>query len=628
MNVDALIQEGLAQFNKGNLEQAEAAFANILLVQPQEPNASNLLGLLRKAQGRFKEAEALHRQAIRGIPQAGGYHNNLGTALRLQGRVPEALAAYRSAIRYEPTNGDFHLNLGRLLWRSGEFRAALNAIEAGVQTAPRDAELISYLGEILGQFGNGHLAIAHHRRALDLEPRNASLWGDLGSTYLKLGNAEAAKQAYERCLELNPNADSVSQALLLVHLYLGDLTHQEETDLHRTWGNTFLPTRPEPEWGNTPDTERRLRIGFLSPDFREHSVSKFLEPVLQSLDRSQVEVFVYSVSTLPLDVVSARMKSFSDCWRDVAWQGIEELIATIRGDQVDILLELAGHSEGARLDVIAARAAPIQVFWIGYPGTTGVAAFDARFTDAIVDPPEETQCSWEDLIRLPRGFHCFRPSPAAPPVADLPALHRGQVTFGSFNNLSKHGPLVLKTWASLLHRIPGSRLIMKSNQDGDPYPMERVFKAFEREGIAAARLELLGRTESHAEHLALYNRMDIALDTFPYNGVTTTCEALWMGVPVLTLHGDRPTARYGASLLTQAGLTDFIAQDLEDYQARAERWSQDLKALSGLRAGLREKLRRSPLLDAQGFAKDLERALRDQWRNWCATRRQEPGTSK
>ncbi len=624
MNLNALIQEGLAQFNKGNLEAAEAAFSKILRVHPQEPNASNLLGLLRKSQGRFKEAEALHRQAIGAIPQAGGFHNNLGTALRLQGRVPEAIAAYRSAVRSEPANGDFHLNLGRLLWRSGEFRAALDAIEAGVRAAPRDAELISYLGEILGQFGNGHQAIAYHQRALNLEPENASIWGDLGSTYLKLGNAAAARQAYERSLELNPKAASVGQALLLVHLYLGDLSPQAQADQHRTWAGTFLPTRPEPGWENAPDADRRLRIGFLSPDFREHSVSKFVEPVLQSLDRSQMEIFVYSVSTLPLDFVSARIGTHADCWRDLAWLGTEELVTSIRADHVDILIELAGHSEGGRLDAIASRSAPVQVFWMGYAGTTGVASFQGRITDPVVDPPQEAPFSSEPPVRLPKGFHCFRPDPDAPPVSALPALEHGNVTFGSFNNLAKHGPLVLKTWASLLNRIPGSRLIMKSNQAGDPYPMERVFAAFEFEGIPASRLELLGRTESSNEHLAMYNRVDIALDTFPYNGVTTTCEALWMGVPVLTLQGDRPSARYGASLLTQAGLTDFIAMDLEDYLVRAERWSHDLKGLAELRAGLREKLRRSPLLDSQGLARELESALRKLWRAWCATKNQAP----
>jgi predicted O-linked N-acetylglucosamine transferase (SPINDLY family) len=297
----------------------------------------------------------------------------------------------------------------------------------------------------------------------------------------------------------------------------------------------------------------------------------------------------------------------------------DQLAAQIREDGIDILVDLAGHTSGHRLGAFARKPAPLQVSWLGYPDTTGLSAIDYRLTDSIVDPPGAADgFSSERLVRLPDGFHCYTPSDAAPDVAPLPAEKNGFVTFGSFNNLSKVNRGVLDAWADVLGRISGSRLVLKSRWLHMPEVCERIRKLLEQRGVARDRIELVAKLPTSAEHLALYGDIDIALDTFPYNGATTTCEALWMGVPVVTLAGDRHAARLGASMLSRVGLEGLVADRPQDYVEAATRLATDLPALARLRADLRGRVAASPLCDGPGFTRQLEAAFRTMWREWCA----------
>jgi predicted O-linked N-acetylglucosamine transferase (SPINDLY family) len=615
---DLLLQRGLEAFQAGRYTDAEASLSKLLAADPGNPNAANLLGLIWKNQRRPEEAETLFRRAIRGIPEAGGFHNNLGSALLAQGRIEAAMDAFREALRLEPGHADAALNLARVLRARGDLLAALPYLDQGLAAAPGDAELWSQKGEILARCGDGASGIACHRRALGLDAGASTSWAALGSTLLKMGEAPGAVEALQKSLELNPSQGVTAAALLMAHQYAGGLPPAELSNLHRNWARRYCPPAEPLPWACTKDPDRRLRIGLLSPDLRSHSVGTFLKPLLQGIDPEQFEFAAYSTSCLAGDPSNDAFRPLFALWRDMAWTPSDALAKTIRDDAVDILVELAGHTDGGRLDVVALRPAPIQVFWLGYPGTTGSESFQGRLTDSWVDPPGEEQLTSEPPLRLDHGFHCFQPPPGAPGPGSLPALSGAGVTFASFNNFVKLNPQVLRTWAALLQRLPDSRLLLKSNHTEDPFPLERIRLQFENEGVDPNRIKVLARIEDQGAHLAQYQQVDLALDPFPYNGVTTTCESLWMGVPVVTLRGDRQAGRYGASLLHQAGLEAFIAPDLDGYLTLALAWAQDLPRLAALRQGMRDRLQKSHLMDAPGFARAVEVTFRDLWREWCA----------
>jgi predicted O-linked N-acetylglucosamine transferase (SPINDLY family) len=374
----------------------------------------------------------------------------------------------------------------------------------------------------------------------------------------------------------------------------------------------------EPPHPNHPDPERRLRVGYVSPDFREHSVSAFLDPVIAGHDRRWFEVFCYAEVVRP-DDTTARFRGLSDGWCSTLGMTDGAVAGRIRDDGIDILVDLAGHTAGNRLRVFAERPAPVQVTWLGYPNTTGLSAMDYRLSDAVADPAGEADALHsETLVRLANGFLCFAPPADAPEVGETPALATGQVTFGSFNNLAKVTPDVVEAWADILNRIPNSRLVLKSRPLADEKTRERYLEMFGAHGVDPGRVELCSWIASKSGHLGAYERLDIGLDPFPYNGTTTTCEALWMGVPVVTLGGDRHAGRVGASILARVGLAGLVAETKADYVEQAVALAGDLDRLSALRGGLRSRMEKSPLCDAGGFARDIEAAYREMWRRVCA----------
>ncbi|MGI9342155.1 MAG: hypothetical protein ACR2QV_04855 [Gammaproteobacteria bacterium] len=355
----------------------------------------------------------------------------------------------------------------------------------------------------------------------------------------------------------------------------------------------------------------------MSPDFTSHSVSHFTRKLIAVHDRSRVEVCCYFAKA-KRDEITDEIEARADRWRVIVGMTDDEVVAQIRDDRIDILIDLAGHTAQNRLLVFARRAAPVQVSWLGYPNTTGLSAMDYRVTDAIADPPgADDRWYSERLVRLPDGFLCYQSDQPEPAVAAAPCVERGHVTFGSFNNLPKLTADVVQTWSRILKAIPGSRLLLKSSALADERARSRIIDEFGAQGIPAARLELLGLIPGRQQHLAAYAGIDVALDTYPYNGTTTTCEALWMGVPVVALRGNRHSGRVGASILHHAGLPELVADTEDDYVEIAISLARDPQRIVGMRERLRPMMRDSCLMDTPRFARSLETAYRDVWAAWC-----------
>ncbi len=592
---------------------AEAATVceQLLRADPHQPAVLLHLGLARRALHQSAEAIAAFSGAIALDPSLAEAHHQLGNALKAANRLPEAIACLREATRLAPASAPAWLNLGVALLDTDARADAIAAFRRALALEPSRPEAHNILGVALLAAGE----LAEARTALDqalrLRPGYAAAHDNLGRLARAEGRLSDAVAHYRAALAAQPDPGTHSNLLLALN-YL-DLPPEEVFAEHRAWHQRYaapISTR-NPELGtrNPRPPGRRLRIGYLSPDFVHHAVAYFVEPVLAAHDRTRFEIFCYANVRSP-DYVTARLCPLADHWRDLAPLDDEAAAALIRADQLDLLIDLAGHTARHRLLVLARRPAPVQATWIGYPNTTGLDAIDYRITDAISDPPGATEPFYsEKLVRLPATFSVYQPDGDAPPVNELPAGAGGAFTFGSFNNFAKLSPATLALWAQILRAVPGSRLVLKSRGLADRGVAARLHATFAGAGVEPSRLTLDGAELSVADHLALYHGIDLALDPFPYNGTTTTCEALWMGVPVVTLAGRTHVARVGASLLTHTGLTEWIAPTPGDYVAKAVAATRDLPRLAELRRTLRERLRTSPLCDATSFTRGLESAF-------------------
>jgi len=567
--------------------------------------------------GQFDLAAKCYREAIGLEPAQAEIHFHLGNVLFVQGKIEEAGDAYREAIRLHPDYAEAHLNLANVLRPQGRLDEALVAYGEAIKLMPRYAKAHTNLGVTLQELGRLTEAVAAGRHAIALQPDLADAHSNLAVALWHQGKLDEAAAEFRRAIALQPDHARTFSSLLFCLQYDDRLTDDLFAE-HRAFGTRF--GRPLPErvaYGNDRDPTRRLRIGYVSPDFRWHSVAFFIEPLFQEHDRASVEVFCYADVTRP-DGVTGHLRGLVDHWVDSAWLSDNALAERIRHDGIDILVDLAGHTATNRLLVFAGKPAPIQVTWLGYPDTTGLAAMDYRLVDAVTDPPGAADAAaTETLLRLDGGFLCYGGVGGGPEPTDPPCLSTGIVTFGSFNNPAKLSGATYDAWAALLTRLPQARLLLKGSPFGDPDTRSLYLARFAERGVDAGRVELMPRLPAVDVHFSIYNQVDIALDPYPYNGTTTTCEALWMGVPVVTLRGDRHAGRVGASLLTQIGLTEFIADSVEDYVATTAALAQDPARLVALRRSLRPRIQASPLCDAGAFARKIEAAFRMMWRRWC-----------
>ncbi len=472
--------------------------------------------------------------------------------------------------------------------------------------------------EALARDGRLEAALECYRACVRHHPAATSAYLGMGNTLVDLWAIEDALAAYEEALALAPDSAAIFSAILFHSHYRVPADPQWLFGQHRRFGNMMRKATPpgNAEFTLQPDPARRIRIGYLSANFSRHSVGYFVEPVIRHHDRRRYEIFCYYNHPLA-DETTARMRRDAAVWRDVADATDDAVERLIRDDGIDILVDLAGHSKGNRLGVFARKPAPIQMTWLGYPGTTGLEAVDFRITDAVADPAPDAQL-WhtEQLLRIDDLFLCYQPAQDSPPVSTRDGAV-AQVVFCSFNNIAKLNREMIRVWAGILAAVPGSRIVLKSAALTYSETRDRVLECFESQGVDAQRVDMQGWISDRNHHLEFYSGMDIALDTFPYNGTTTTCEALWMGVPVVSLAGNVHMSRVGATLLKCAGLRELVAGSTQDYADLAIALAHDQPRRAALRASLRDRLRSSPLLDHAGFTAKLERLYRQSWQAWC-----------
>ena len=613
---------GIALNDVGQLDEAIVAYRQAIMLRPNYAEAHNNLGNALKDKGQLDQAIAACRQAIMLRPNYATAYCNLGIALANKGQLDQAITTFRQAIELKPNFVQAHYNLGNALKDKGQLDEAVAAYRQAIALNPDNVEVHNNLGNVLKDKGQLDQAVAAYRQAIALKPDNVEAHSNLGNALKDKGQFDEAIAAYRTTLALKPNyVFTYCNLLYCLHFHPGydaGAIYEE----HIRWDRLYAAPLKQfiQQHANDRDPDRRLKIGYISPDFREHSVSYFIENLLASHDPDQVEIFCYAELANP-DQVSRRLESNYiklGHWRRITGCSDQQIADMIRNDGIDILVDLAGHTGGNRLLVLARKPAPVQVTWLGYLNTTGLSVMDYRFTDAYADPPGASEEFYtEQLVRLAPTFLCYRPPEAAPPCAPTPASDTRYITFGCFNALAKINRDVVDCWAQIMRQHPESKLQVKNRGLSDADARRRLQEEFAARGIDPKRLDLRGHIPSTIEHLQRYSQIDIALDTFPYNGTTTTCEALWMGVPVVTLAGQMHMSRVGVSLLSNVGLLELIAQTPQKYVEIVVQLAGDLPKLRELRLTLRRQMEQSPLMDAPRFARNVEAAYRDMWRKWC-----------
>lgn len=618
--VAAIVARALAHHRGGRAAEAAAAYREALAREPRHGDANNLFGQLLLAAGRAAEALPHAETAVAAEATNHRFHNNHALVLRALGRFADAEAACRRALRLKPGYAEGQANLGLVLKSAGRAADAEAALREAVRLDPKLADAHNNLGNLLKDSGRHDDARAAFEAALQAKPGHRAALNNLGNLLKDTGDLAGAVACYRRILDAQPRDHVAHGNLIYTRQYQSGVSPAELLAEHRAWAAAHADplTQAAAPHTNAPDPERPLRLGFVSADLREHVVARFLLPLLERHDRAAFQVHCYA-DVPRLDAMTARLREHVPVWRDIAGRADAEVAALIRADGIDVLVDLAAHTAGNRLLVFARRPAPVQATYLAYPGTTGMEAMDWRLTDPWLDPTDapggDTRYA-ERSHRLPATYWCYAAPAAAPEVGPLPAGEKGPVTFGCLNNFCKVTPETLALWAQLLASVPGSRLVLHAPAGATA---ARVAAQFTSADIAPDRIELVGRVAA-AEYFRTYGRIDLALDPFPYTGGTTTCDALWMGVPVVSLAGAVAVHRGGASLLANAGLGELVATTPAGYLALARDLANDRPRLAGLRGALRERLRVSPLMDADRFTRDLESAWRTLWREWCARR--------
>jgi protein O-GlcNAc transferase len=641
------LQQAYAHYRAGRWKQAEAAYREILADDGENAEALRSLASLLLRSGASAEALELIGRAVASSPDAANFatqgmvlaslgrfadavdscsraaalcptfpeiHNNLGNALQLAGRLDEAIAAYEQALLVWPSHVEAQINLAEAYKAKGMHDRAISQLQQVIRGNPDLFEAHLNLGGAFQARGDLDDAAQAYERALAHRPNSILALANLAIVHKDAGRLDQAIDCHDRAFAIRPDAHIAPGRLFLLQ-YHRSYDAQTICNEHRGWYERYVKPKvlPLKTHANDRSPGRRLRIGYVSPDFRDHPVARNLLPLLRHHDHGRFEILCYS-NTFQADEVTHRMRDLTDMWREIHSLDDEQVEAQIKADGIDILVDLALHTSQNRLLLFARKPAPIQVTFAGYPGTTGVETIDYRLTDPYLDPPTEDRDRLyvEESFRLPESFWCYDPVDREP-VNSLPAIANGYIAFGCLNNFCKVNDDVLSLWADVLRRVPRSRLILLSKRG--KHRARRVDFLAEH-GIAASRLEFVDH-QPRVDYLRTYHRIDLGLDTFPYNGHTTSLDSFWMGVPVVTLVGATVVGRAGWSQLSNLKLTEFAADSRERFVELTVNLAQDLSRLSDLRATLRTRMENSPLMDGNRFARGVEAAFRRMWERWC-----------
>ena len=625
-HADGHTARGLNLERLGRLEAALAAFERALEIEPDSARAHLNRGVVLQRQGRLGEARAAYECAVRRAPRYALGHCNLGSILQRQGELQAAFAAFERAVRLRPSLAQAQIGRGAILQSWGRIDEALAAYDKAVRAAPELAAAHLNRGAALERLGRSSEAVAAYSEAIRIEPGLAQAYGNRANALADQGRFAEALADYGEALRLAPDyAEAQGNRLYCLHYDPGQ-SDEAVLATHRAWG--VWQQRPAGSHDNSREPDRTLRIGLVSADLGRHPVGYLVVPLLAAADRSKMEFVCYS-GRVQDDDLTDRIRSLATGWRSTREVATEALARQVRADGIDILIDLAGHTAGNRLPLFALKPAPVQMSWIGYPYTTGLAAIDYLLMDDATVPPGAERGFVEQVIRLPETRFCYAPPEYAPACAPPPVLANSRITFGSFNNLAKVTPEVVGLWARVLAAVPDARLVLKWRTLADPDTRAVYAGGFAQHGIDETRLEL--RTASpHARLLAEYADLDVALDPFPYSGGLTSLEALWQGVPVITLgSGTRPVTRQTLALLYALGQPNWIAADPDDYVRIGARLAGDPRLLAEQRRNQRARMAHSPLCDGPRFARRFEAALRAAWHAWCdPARRMDLGRSR
>ena len=535
-------------------------------------------------------------------------------AEREAGELDAALASVQAALARDAANAAALAELGLTYRALGRNEEARGAFEHALASDPVSVPALMYLGNLAHEAARLDDAVDAYRAALAIDAHNAALHYNLALTLMQRGEADAAVAAFRRCLAEEVDFPDARGSLLFALNLCASATPEETAAEHFEWGRRNADTlRPGNRFVNQPDAERRLRIGYVSADWFGHAAADFVHCFLPQHDRRHYQITCYCSAPLP----EAGCDLYGYTWRDVSALEDARLASLIEQDAIDVLVDLSGHTRGNRLLALARKPAPLQLTFLGYPNTTGMSAMDYRLTDAYADPPGASERRYrERLLRMPHSVWCYGPADeGAGAVGAPPILLNGYVTLGSMNGVSKLNPNLLALWADLLLTLKDARLLFATIPPGSA--RERVARVFADKGVDAARIEFVDRL-SQSEFRALHRRIDIALDSFPCNGGATTCDALWQGVPVVSLAGDEFRARAGMSILNAIGLPQLVARSAADYRVLVADLARDPEQLQRWRADLRQTMRNSPLCDAPAYTRALEDIYRGIWRKWCA----------
>ena len=652
-HVFALVNMGQCQDKLGQFSKAERSLHQAVELDPNNVEANVALAHLFSRKTQYDKAEHHAKNALDNSPDQISVLLTYANVLRKQNRYAEAEQLYRSSLSVHPTDSSLLVELGSTLREQQKFDAASEHYDYALKIAPRSSKILRAAGAYYQSIRNHQRAHDLYKRFLEVNPDDtgmlnnmaivlrdlnrfeeseeyylacaekeanpAYVYNNLGILAMEMAKPQESIKYYKKALDADPTYKDARSNMLFYMNYLDTMTPDELYKEHLDWGLWHATPLLEGScvFPNDPNEERKLKIGYVSADFYGHAVSYFIESALRHHDKDKFEVYLYAHVRTP-DAVTKRIQSYNHHWRDIVQLSTVELSDLIRQDEIDILVDLGGHTAGNRLEVFAYKPAPVQVTWIGYPNTTGLSTVDYRFVDHFTDPEGDAdQHHSETLWRLPRSFTCYLSHHEDPkPSSDLAAKSKGVVTFGSFNNAAKISSRSIAAWAKILKAVGNSRLVLKSASLIDKGTQDRLHSEFANHGIESSRIEMFGKMSS-AEHMQFYNTIDIGVDPYPYNGTTTSCEALWMGVPIVAMPGERHAANVTASLLNQVGLGELVAESEEDYVNIAADLASNLDRLEEIRRNLRTNMKNSPLCDHEGHTREVEDAYQAMWSKWC-----------